>query len=152
MRAKSAPARLRRRTAAILVTAGVIAFFIPVVRFFRTLTGAMAISNATDLINRTVSDVVEEKMQELAVAENSFIAFEKDEEGNITAIVTDTARVNVLSAELLSAVVAASDAGDMNLRVPLGDLLGISLFLGKGPRIPVRISITSSLIVSPCSS
>jgi sporulation protein YunB len=104
----------------------------------------MAVSNATDLINRTVSDVVEAKMQELAGAERSFVSFEKDQSGNITAIVTDTAKVNVLSAELLSAVVAASDAGDLNLRVPLGDLLGVSLFLGKGPRIPVKITLLTS--------
>ena len=127
-----------------MVTVGLLAFFIPAVRFFRSLTGAMAVSNAADLINRTVSGVVETKMQDLAGSESAFISFEKDESGNITAIVTDTARVNVLSSELLSAVVAASDAGDLNLRVPLGDLLGISLFLGKGPRIPVRITLLTS--------
>ena len=144
MRAKSAALKRRRRVAAAMVTVGLLAFFIPAVRFFRSLTGAMAVSNASDLINRTVSGVVETKMQDLAGSENAFISFEKDESGNITAIVTDTARVNVLSSELLSAVVAASDAGDLNLRVPLGDLLGISLFLGKGPRIPVRITLLTS--------
>ena len=144
MRAKSAVLKRRRRIAAAMVTVGLLAFFIPAASFFRSLTGAMAVSNAADLINRTVSGVVETKMQDLAGSERGFISFEKDESGNITAIVTDTARVNVLSSELLSAVVAASDAGDLNLRVPLGDLLGISLLLGKGPRIPVRITLLTS--------
>ena len=144
MRVKRAPVKLRRRAALLALAAVLLAFFIPAVRFFRKLTGAMAVSNATDLINRTVSDVVEAKMQELAGAERSFVSFEKDQSGNITAIVTDTAKVNVLSAELLSAVVAASDAGDLNLRVPLGDLLGVSLLLGKGPRIPVKITLLTS--------
>lgn len=144
MRVKRAPVKLRRRAALLALTAVLLAFFISAVRFFRTLTGAMAVSNATDLINRTVSDVVEAKMQELAGADRSFVSFEKDQSGNITAIVTDTAKVNVLSAELLSAVVAASDAGDLNLRVPLGDLLGVSLLLGKGPRIPVKITLLTS--------
>lgn len=144
MRVKRAPRKLRRRAALLALTAVLLAFLIPAVRFFRKLTGAMAVSNASDLINRTVSSVVEAKMQELAGAENSFVSFEKDESGNITAIVTDTAKVNVLSAELLSAVVAASDAGDLNLRVPLGDLLGVSMFLGKGPRIPVKITLLTS--------
>ncbi len=144
MRVKRAPVKLRRRAALLALAAVLLAFFIPAVRFFRKLTGAMAVSNAADLINRTVSSVVEAKMQELAGAERSFVSFEKDQSGNITAIVTDTAKVNVLSAELLSAVVAASDAGDLNLRVPLGDLLGVSLFLGKGPRIPVKITLLTS--------
>ena len=110
MRVKRAPVKLRRRAALLALAAVLLAFFITAVRFFRTLTGAMAVSNAADLINRTVSSVVEAKMQELAGADRSFVSFEKDQSGNITAIVTDTAKVNVLSAELLSAVVAASDA------------------------------------------
>ena len=53
MRAKSAALKRRRRVAAAMVTVGLLAFFIPAVRFFRSLTGAMAVSNAADLINRT---------------------------------------------------------------------------------------------------
>ncbi len=137
----------RQKTAAalVLLTLSFIVFLIPAVRFFRTLTGSMAVSNASDLITRTVSDIVGEKMQELDARENGgFVSFEKDSGGAITAIVTDTARINVLSSELLTAVVRASDAGDLDLRVPLGDLLGSSFFLGRGPRIPVRITLLTS--------
>ena len=144
MRLKCPPKKLRRRAAALALTAVLLAFLIPAARFFRTLTGTMAVSNAADLINRTVSDVVKTKMDELAGEENSFVYFEKDDSGNITAIVTDTAKVNVLASELLSAVVKASETGDLNLHVPLGDLLGVSLFLGKGPRIPVKITLLTS--------
>lgn len=144
MRLKCPPKKLRRRAAALALTAALLAFLIPAARFFRTLTGTMAVSNAADLINRTVSDVVKTKMDELAGEENSFVYFEKDDSGNITAIVTDTAKVNVLASELLSAVVKASETGDLNLHVPLGDLLGVSLFLGKGPRIPVKITLLTS--------
>ena len=145
-RRRAGPVRpgYRRYAAVFILTGCVLAFCIPAVRFFRMLTGAMAVSNATDLINRTVSRIVEEKMREMAGGENAFVSFEKDESGNITAIVTDTARVNVLSAELLRAVVEASDAGDLNLRIPLGNLLGMSLLLGKGPGVPVRITLLTS--------
>ena len=135
----------RRRTAVILLLlASITAFLIPAVRFFRSLTGAMAVSNASDLIIRRVSDIVEEKMRSLDEDERSFVRFEKDESGSITAIVTDTARVNVLASELLSAVVAASNEGDLELRVPFGDLLGCSFTLGKGPGIPIRITLLTS--------
>jgi len=136
----------RQRTVLWLLalTVSFLAFLIPAVRFFRTLTGAMAISNASDLITRTVSDIVEEKMRDLSSAGASFVTFEKDNTGGITAIVTDTAQVNVLSSELLAAVVEASNAGDLDLRVPLGDLLGFSLFLGRGPRVPVHITLLTS--------
>ena len=136
--------KYRRYAAALVLAASVLAFLVPAIRFFRTLTGAMAVSNATDLINRTVSRIVEEKMRSMAAGQDSVVSFEKDGSGNITAIVTDTARVNVLSSELLSSVAEAADAGELDLRVPLGDLLGMSLFLGKGPRVPVRITLLTS--------
>ena len=136
----------RQRTVLWILVLAVafLAFLIPAVRFFRMLTGAMAISNASDLITRTVSDIVEDKMRLFSENGVSFVTFEKDNSGAITAIVTDTAQVNVLSSDLLAAVVEASNAGDLNLRVPLGDLLGFGLFLGKGPRIPVRITLLTS--------
>ena len=136
--------RGKRRLFAWLLILAVLAFLITSLRFFRGLTGAMAVSSASDMITGRISQVVEEKMRALDGEERSFVRFEKDDAGNITAIVTDTPRVNVLSAELLSAVVEAANAGDLNLRVPLGDLLGFSLLLGKGPPIPVKITLLTS--------
>ena len=143
---KKRPSRKPRknRWLRIALLCSAVLFLIPAVRFFRTLTGAMAVSNASDRITRTVSCIVEDKMRSPEWLDSPFVTFEKDENGTITAIVTDTARVNILSADLLRAVVAASKAGDLNLGIPLGDLLGSSLFLGRGPRIPVRVTLLTS--------
>ena len=121
-----------------------IAFIVPAVRYFRTLTGAMAVSNASDLITQTVSNIVENEMRLLGPDGGKFVSFEKDGDGQITAIVTDTARVNILSAELLNAIVEASDRGDLDLSIPFGNLLGISILLGRGPRVPVKITMLTS--------
>ena len=124
--------------------AAAIAFVIPAVRYFRTLTGAMAVSNASDLITQTVSNIVESEMRQLGPDGGKFVSFEKDGDGQISAIVTDTARVNILSAELLNAIVEASDRGDLDLSIPFGNLLGVSFFLGRGPRVPVKITMLTS--------
>ena len=145
------PAAARRKTKwLLLLLVGALGLFlIPAVRFFRTLTGSMAVSNASDLITRAVSDIVGEKMRRLDErGEGSFVSFEKDGSGAVTAIVTDTAKVNMLSSELLTAVVEAANAGELDLRIPLGDLLGNSFLLGKGPRVPVRITLLTSSRVS----
>ena len=117
----------------LALTGALIAFLIPAVRYFRTLTGAMAVSNASDLITQTVSNIVENEMRLLGPDGGKFVSFEKDGDGQISAIVTDTSRVNILSAELLNAIVDASDRGDLDLSIPFGNLLGISFFLGRGP-------------------
>ena len=137
----------QRQISACLVLAligALIAFIVPAVRYFRTLTGAMAVSNASDLITQTVSNIVENEMRLLGPDGGKFVSFEKDGDGQITAIVTDTARVNILSAELLNAIVEASDRGDLDLSIPFGNLLGLSVLLGRGPRVPVKITMLTS--------
>lgn len=136
-----------QQTSVLLLLAligAMIAFTVPAVRYFRTLTGAMAVSNASDLITQTVSNIVENEMRLLGPDGGKFVSFEKDGDGQISAIVTDTARVNILSAELLNAIVEASDRGDLDLSIPFGNLLGLSLFLGRGPRVPVKITMLTS--------
>ena len=128
----------------LALTGALIAFLIPAVRYFRTLTGAMAVSNASDLITQTVSNIVENEMRLLGPDGGKFVSFEKDGDGQISAIVTDTSRVNILSAELLNAIVEASDRGDLDLSIPFGNLLGISFFLGRGPPVPVKITMLTS--------
>ena len=128
----------------LALTGALIAFLIPAVRYFRTLTGAMAVSNASDLITQTVSNIVENEMRLLGPDGGKFVSFEKDGDGQISAIVTDTSRVNILSAELLNAIVEASDRGDLDLSIPFGNLLGISFFLGRGPVVPVKITMLTS--------
>ena len=128
----------------LALTGALIAFLIPAVRYFRTLTGAMAVSNASDLITQTVSNIVENEMRLLGPDGGKFVSFEKDGDGQISAIVTDTSRVNILSAELLNAIVEASDRGDLDLSIPFGNLLCISFFLGRGPTVPVKITMLTS--------
>ena len=97
-RAKPLTARQKARLVLFFFAAALLSFMIPAARFFRTLTGSMAVSNASDLITRTVSDIVGEKMRLLdAQGDGGFVAFEKDGNGTVTAIVTDTAKVNMLA-------------------------------------------------------
>lgn len=116
----------------LALTGALIAFLIPAVRYFRTLTGAMAVSNASDLITQTVSNIVENEMRLLGPDGGKFVSFEKDGDGQISAIVTDTSRVNILSAELLNAIVEASDRGDLDLSIPSGTCLASAFSLAAG--------------------
>lgn len=125
-----------QQTTALLLlalTGALIAFLIPAVRYFRTLTGAMAVSNASDLITQTVSNIVENEMRLLGPDGGKFVSFEKDGDGQISAIVTDTSRVNILSAELLNAIVEASDPGEILIfRSPSGTCLASAFSLAAG--------------------
>lgn len=133
-------------------TGALIAFLIPAVRYFRTLTGAMAVSNASDLITQTVSNIVENEMRLLGPDGGKFVSFEKDGDGQISAIVTDTSRVNILSAELLNAIVEASTGEISIFRSPLETCLAsaFSLAAGRPYRSRSRCSHLHGWIFAMC--
>lgn len=128
--------------AALLLS--ILLFLFPAGRYFRALTGTMAENCASDVIARRVNRVIQQKMEEWGRTPREYVHLEKDGDGAVTAIVTDTAQVNILCSELLHAIMDASGDGELTVRIPLGDLLGVSLFLGKGIRVPMQITMLTS--------
>ena len=112
--------------------------------FLRSLSGQIALSDAIDIITLTINDTINEKMQEGKYDYNYFVTLQKDNEGTISAITTNMARVNTLSSELIQEIVAAGSAGDLDIKVPLGNLFGFNLLVGKGPDIPIKIVMLTS--------
>ena len=78
------------------------------------------------------------------IRHDHFVTLERDDNGDVAALTTNMARINAFSAELLSDVVRASDSGMLYLEIPAGDLLGSSLLLGRGPDVPVRVTMLTS--------
>ncbi len=115
--------------------------------FLRQLTAEMAMSDAVDMVTLAVNEAVQSIMAEGDYSYDHFVSLEKDVNGNITAVSTNMSRINSVSAEILSRVVEAAANGQLDLRVPVGNLLGSNLLLGKGPEVPVEIiTLTSSYI------
>ena len=73
-----------------------------------------------------------------------FVDLDYGDDGTVNAVRTNMARINALSSELLSDIVHAADGGELSLSIPIGNVLGSSLLLGKGPDIPVDITMLSS--------
>lgn len=112
--------------------------------YLRELSATMAVSDATDLMILCINDTIQKTMDDEQYDFDNFVTLEKDESGNITAVVANMARINSLSASLLQAIVNASDSGELNINIPIGNILGSSLLLGKGPEIPVDITMLTS--------
>jgi sporulation protein YunB len=128
----------------LLLLAAVLSMLIPGSRYFRSLTGQMALSDAEDLVTMVINDTVKDVMASGEYDFNWFLTLERDNDGKIAAISTNVGHVNELSSLLLSEVVAASDRGELNLSIPLGNLLGSNVLLGRGPHVPVRVTMLTS--------
>ncbi|MBE7018218.1 MAG: hypothetical protein E7420_08770 [Ruminococcaceae bacterium] len=117
------------------------------VSYLRRLTGEMAMSDGIDMVTLAVNDTVNRIMAEGDYDYDYFVSIEKDVDGNVAAISANMSRINAVSAQILSEVVSAAENGVLNIRVPIGNLLGSNILMGKGPEVPVEvITLTSSYI------
>lgn len=105
----------------------------------------LALATATDDITIAVNETVAKIMGRENVTYSSLVTLEKDSAGNITALVSNVANINMLQAEITNAVVERFEDTDITrVSIPLGNLLGGALFSGRGPRINLHIlSITN---------
>jgi len=124
--------------AALLVAVGFVG------NYLKNIACQMALSDATDMITATINDKINEKMSQGQYTYDYFVSLQKDSEGRITAISANMARINTLSSDILQEVIAATNSGMLDEKIPLGNLLGSNLLLGRGPKIPVKITMLTS--------
>ena len=102
----------------------------------RSLARTQVTNTASDLIN----DAILQQIMEGQIQYDRIVYFEKDLNGRITALKTNTAEVNRLKTETLNLIndeILAEDTE--HLGVALGSLILPEFFSGRGPSIPVRI-------------
>ncbi len=102
------------------------------------------ISLADARVSGLVMDAIETSiMQELSsetVSYEDLIQFEKDEEGNITALKSNMTGLTQVRYRLVSNLVEdLSDLTSTEIGIPIGNLTGNAFLSGLGPEIPVRI-------------
>lgn len=140
--------RLRRKrrgkTLLLLLLGLAAALALHLCLYLRSLSSGTALSDAQDYVTLAVQSTVNRVLAEKGYGYGDLVALEKDAAGNITALVTDTAKLNLLSSELQMEIARAADSGRLDVSIPLGDLLGAGVLQGRGPVIPVRVGMLTS--------
>jgi len=144
VRTKQIDRKTRRKLVAITVTVITALLVIYCSNYLRQLATEMALSDASDIITTAVNATIQTKMSEGDFGYDHFVTLEKDNNGNISAITTNMTRINHLSSEILKDVIKAADNGRLDIRIPIENLLGSNLLLGKGPEVPVDIIMLTS--------
>ena len=128
----------------VIVLAGLMAFTAKSISYFRELSCQMVVSDAIDLMTLCINDAISRKFSGDEYGYDYFVELDYAPDGSVSAVRANMARINSLSSELLSDIVHAADGGELSLSIPIGNVLGSSLLLGKGPEIPVDITMLSS--------
>ena len=119
-------------------------FFAAVAIFLKDLSAQIAVSDASDIVTVQINNAISDIMAEQYYSGDYFVSFEKDAAGDVTAISSNMARINALSAKILHRVVGATENRTIEIGIPAGNLTGISLLMGRGPNIPVQIIVLTS--------
>ncbi len=141
------PRHAAKAWSVFLVCLCLVAFLFAVSVYLRRISTQIAISDARDIVTTRINNAVSEIMREEAYEGDCFVSFEKGEGGEVSAISCNMARINALSAEILDRVVGATENYTATVQIPLGNLTGLNLLMGRGPMIPVEIvTLTSSRV------
>lgn len=107
------------------------------------LAQAKAQIKVTELINQAVNAKIVRETEY-----KDIVYVHKDNEGRIVMIQANTIILNQIMAKTTTAILDGFNDGEDFIRVPLGQITGLSLFSNTGPKIKVRIIPTRQLNVS----
>ena len=115
--------------------------------YLKDVSTAIAVSDASDAVTVSINNAIADIMRDGDYSADYFVSFEKSGAGEITAISSNMARINALSAKILDRIVGATDTHMLTVNIPVGNLTGVSILMGRGPKVPVKIiTMTSSRV------
>ena len=129
---------------ALLILVAVIVFLACSMSFLKDLSAQIAASDASDIVTVQINNAISEIMSEGDYAGDYFVSFVTNDSGDITGVSSNMARINALSSKILDRVVGATEGRTITVSIPLGNLTGISLLMGRGPGVPVKIIVLTS--------
>jgi len=145
-RRRAMPNRGRRTLAkALIVFILIFAIFAFSAARVRPVIATLARSEARELVIRAINNTIADEIADGNLYYNRLVSFERDHSGNITALVTNSALINILQTQIsLGIVDNVENVLDANMGIPIGNAIGGLMLAGRGPRVPVRIqSVTN---------
>ena len=116
-----------------------------VMSHLRSVLSGLAVTRVSNTVNRVVTAAVNDTINSGAVAYNDLITFEKNGEGQITALQTNMAAFNRVQTAIVDDVLSRlSEVSTTDLAIPLGTLTGTALLAGRGPVFRVRMQFVGS--------
>lgn len=109
------------------------------------LTEELAAAKISDVASNIINEAVNDQIVNGEIQYGDLVTLCTDQNGNITALTTNMKAMNRLKSQLLMTL--DDDIYDISvdrISIPLGNLTGVQLFSGLGPKIPVKIVAVSS--------
>lgn len=136
--------RLNVRFMVITVLAVLLLFIFSASVFLKDISSQIAISDASDIVTVNVNNAISQVLSSGDYSGDYFVDFEKDSNGNVTAISSNMSKINTLSSRILEKVVGTTEKNTISVKIPFGNLTGFSVLMGRGPSVPLKIIVLTS--------
>lgn len=137
--------RRKKWTILLLAAAMFIGTFLMLRLRVAPLMEELVVTQAENTMSTLVNEIVNTQIASGSIDYDRMVFFEKDINGNITALKTNMTEVNRLKTEILSAMnLGIEDISVGQLNIPIGNFILPELFSGKGFKLPVRILSVST--------
>jgi len=106
----------------------------------RPIIASMAEAHARTIGAQVIGETINEEMEASSITYDDLVSFEKGENGRITALKTNVILVNKLKSQLSIIILnKLSGIEDINLYIPLGNILNGEFLAGRGPEIEIIV-------------
>jgi len=110
----------------------------------RPQLAVLAQAQVRNEVTRIANNAVGEALAAQELSYSDLVALQSAG-GVVTALTTDTAKLNSLRLQILEDIVTQVEELDSyDLNIPLGAATGVDLFMAWGPRLPVRVLSVAS--------
>ena len=142
----SRPKAKRRpvRIGLVFAVGAVVLFLTAATIFLKDLSTQIAVSDARDIVTVQINNAIADIMGQEEYRSSDLVDLQLSDSGEITALSSNMAKVNALSAKILHRVVGATSDRSLEVGIPIGNLTGLSLLMGRGPLVPVQIVMLTS--------
>lgn len=131
---------------------GIIVLCVMIDSHLRPLIKSYGINQAKLVSTQAVNDAVERVMQAENVKYADLVDVAKNTDGDIISIESDVIKINSLKAEVTNAILDELKAREsIQVSIPLGTLMDWDLMTGRGPKIPIKISVSGTALTTMSS-
>ena len=140
--------KLSIRIKIIIIVAFVSIIAVLLDRQMRPLIKSVVFSQAQTVSTNVINQVVADELSRLDIDYSDIVDIQKDDDGKILAVSTDMKKVNSLKSLMTLSIQEKISTMDMQkTKIPFGTFTGTEIFNGRGPKIPIDVTMSGSVIM-----
>lgn len=100
----------------------------------------LATARVSEAVLYSINSLIDDEISNGTFDYSKLVTLEKDNDGNITALVTNMALVNMLQARIAKNLLSTIRCDTVtDLKIPIGNAVGGVIFSGRGPSFTVKV-------------